>query len=548
MKEFLKKHGGFILLMLIILGGGCLRFYGLDWGLPNRYHTDENAFINAVNAMRKAPRLNYLNPKWFYHPSLGMYVLCVMAKATSFFRELDLPTVHLLGRLYAAFCGTLSVWAVYLVGKKLYSGASGLLSALFLACTVIHIQNSHYFTPDVPLTLYLLLAMFFAADIYEGGRRRSYVLAGVFSGVAMATKYWAPTMLMVVVAHLIRFFSQKERGLSRLISVNLLCGILAAFITFFLCSPYVILDYREAFPRIIRWAAITAGRIPQVWALHCEKTTPYSFHLLKLFPWAMGLPLEVAGFLGLVWAFFRHRKADLLVLSWIVVNFLLIGSWYIKFTRYILPLVPFLCITGARFLVELYKGRSTRRGRILAGGATVAVALLSGVYACMFTAVYAQPHSRTAAAGWIRENLAPGSLVVVDGPSNVRIPVRKEDPAWSRFRFRYLDFIPLFIGNPPREEKERYLKEILSGADALVLNEAYRRYYEAAGDLYPVENRFWDDLFSGRLGFRLVETFKTYPKLGPFFINDDAAEMSFAFSDHPAVYVFIKTLSNGVME
>ena len=108
-----------ILLLVIITGfGGFLRFSGLDWGLPWRYHVDENAFINAANAMSKAPHFNYLNPKWFYHPSLNIYLVCLLSRIYSIFAVLTLPKVHLLGRMNSAFWGTISIPMLYLLDRK----------------------------------------------------------------------------------------------------------------------------------------------------------------------------------------------------------------------------------------------------------------------------------------------------------------------------------------------------------------------------------------------------------------------------------------------
>ena len=47
-------------------------------------------------------------------------------------------------------------------------------------------------------------------------------------------------------------------------------------------------------------------------------------------------------------------------------------------------------------------------------------------------------------------------------------------------------------------------------------------------------------MYEGRLGFDLVETFTSYPRLGPLVINDGAAEEAFTFYDHPKVLIFRK--------
>ena len=47
--------------------------------------------------------------------------------------------------------------------------------------------------------------------------------------------------------------------------------------------------------------------------------------------------------------------------------------------------------------------------------------------------------------------------------------------------------------------------------------------------------------FDGNLGFELVAVFESYPQIGPFVINDQAAEEAFTFYDHPKVFIFKKS-------
>jgi YYY domain-containing protein len=47
--------------------------------------------------------------------------------------------------------------------------------------------------------------------------------------------------------------------------------------------------------------------------------------------------------------------------------------------------------------------------------------------------------------------------------------------------------------------------------------------------------------FDGNLGFDLVAVFESYPSIGPFVINDQAAEEAFTFYDHPKVLIFKKS-------
>ena len=52
--------------------------------------------------------------------------------------------------------------------------------------------------------------------------------------------------------------------------------------------------------------------------------------------------------------------------------------------------------------------------------------------------------------------------------------------------------------------------------------------------------QYYRDLFDGRLGFKLVKTFKIYPSLFGLTINDDDAELTFRLFDHPRVFVFLR--------
>ena len=55
---------------------------------------------------------------------------------------------------------------------------------------------------------------------------------------------------------------------------------------------------------------------------------------------------------------------------------------------------------------------------------------------------------------------------------------------------------------------------------------------------YDVVSDYYDDLFSGRLGFELVLHLKTSPSLFGFSINDEPAEFTFTLFDHPEIFLF----------
>ena len=62
--------------------------------------------------------------------------------------------------MVSALAGTLTVVLIVLLGARLYGSRVGLLAGLLLAACVLHLQNSRYLTTDVPLTFFVMLALY----------------------------------------------------------------------------------------------------------------------------------------------------------------------------------------------------------------------------------------------------------------------------------------------------------------------------------------------------------------------------------------------------
>jgi 4-amino-4-deoxy-L-arabinose transferase and related glycosyltransferases of PMT family len=82
---------------------------------------------------------------------------------------------------------------VFLLGKKI-SGSTrfAFLSVVFLNLTVFFNLHSVVATPDAPLLFFWSASMYFYFKaINEGNKLSDWLLAGVFAGVAQASKYTA---------------------------------------------------------------------------------------------------------------------------------------------------------------------------------------------------------------------------------------------------------------------------------------------------------------------------------------------------------------------
>lgn len=139
-----------------------------------------------------------------------------------------------LGRAYSVLAGVGTVALTYLLGSRCYNRVVGFLGALFLTFTVLHIQLCHYSAFDVTLAFFIMLSLYFFERIQARGTLAAYALAGVAMGAAVATKFSATTLpLLMFLPHLLFLFSLSFKR-ERPWRVGVAVGVSAvAVVTFF---------------------------------------------------------------------------------------------------------------------------------------------------------------------------------------------------------------------------------------------------------------------------------------------------------------------------
>jgi hypothetical protein len=437
------------------------------------------------------------------------------------------------------------------------------LAAVFLAFTVLHVRDSHFYTVDVAFTFFVLLVVLFAAAIAEEGQTQSYMLGGIFAGMAMATKQTALMVLPVLMtAHIVAAFKEqrvswaavKKIGLSRRFWGLLLLPVVIAGFTFLLFDPFVLMNPR----RFLQMAQIVEqfviGTNQPHWSFQFTGTT-IAYWFTNLLYFGMGPLLELVGLVGLFWALIKRRTADILILAFLIPYFCFVGDGYMKFIRYAVPLLPFLALLGARFLVNLWDLSATKKARLAVGGLTAAVVVISGLYTLAYLHIYAQEDVRIRAAKWIHHEIPPSSTILID--SSAATPLigsRFFEPEFygrtvvendmyvtknDHFNIKILNLLT----SPPRPPLppvwwQSYLPERLAGVEYIIMSDEHYEQYSHRAETYPVVMKFYRDLFRGALGYQLIKEFKTYPSLLGYHLNDDRAELTFRLFDHPRIWIF----------
>ena len=196
--HFLTKAMWTILGIAIFLLAAALRFYGLNWDEGFNYtpHPDERAILMKVMELSPVQEMNSffdkdsssLNPKWFAYGSFPLYLLkftYAISSQLDFFEQYDIRTI---GRFVSGAADLVTLGLVYLIGKRLSGKFVGVAAASLLAVSVISIQNSHFYTVDSLLTLFITASLYLAVEFTKTGKNRYLVLTGAMIGFALGCK------------------------------------------------------------------------------------------------------------------------------------------------------------------------------------------------------------------------------------------------------------------------------------------------------------------------------------------------------------------------
>jgi len=212
----------------------------------------------------------------------------------------------------------------------------------------------------------------------------------------------------------------------------------ACIASFALTSPFVLLD----FSKFLTDFSFESNHL-QAGHLSIILGRGWIHHLRFSLFYGLGGFFLATGLIGIFFLHRQHSRQAAVLLCFPIVYYLLIGRGYTVFSRYSLPLVPFLAITAACLLTVL------RRRSFWLAGACALAALLPGLWTSLHSdQLLAQRDSRLLAADWLQENATDSSLIVFD------------TSAWAIPRLTMAQAaIPLF-GEPDRTEIKPNLKRL----------------------------------------------------------------------------------------
>lgn len=372
--------------VLIALGIG-YRVRGLLWGLPGEtrclrtYASDESEPVRFIANMNPA-RLDFdfddpesPFPSALYSPGT-IYGMAATVKAANLLGLLPLAgrsyyethpdaadRLYIASRSFVLITGILTLWAVFLFGRALYTSEVGWVAAALLAINPVHMIYSFLIDNHVLMVLAATLSFFFASRVLRHGRTRDYALAGFCAGLAMCNAlHGVLSFAFLLFVHL----AATARGGWRAVLLDrrpwlaglcLVVGVVVEYPYY----PYHLATDWDKFTSIFSLVDATS---------HVDVSMPW-FYLVEGFVATLGGPLYAVAIVAGLFALRRHRAADLVSLGFIalVLAFLCRQQWqYIRYMLMVFP--PLYCLIGAAVFVS-----PPSRGWRIAAGVLLLVAV-----------------------------------------------------------------------------------------------------------------------------------------------------------------------------
>jgi hypothetical protein len=426
-------------LPIVLFIAVAVRLWGLGFGLPYIMARPDEAEIGgaAVGFLS-----GDLRPPAFQWPTLFPYITAAIyvvyfvltqpftgyatlgAFAESRYQSVA-PFLYIT-RSLSAVMGVMTVWWVYAICRRLFDDAIAIVAALFLALAFLHVRDSHFGVTDVAMTGLVVLTMLAILKWRQTGNVLHAAAAGLAAGLAASTKYNGFGVSVPFVVALGQRVVEDRRARTatdarRRLVQGLLAFGAALAIGFFGASPYILIDWSRFVNDVSGVGMHLAGGHGMILG------RGWSYYARVVLPAAIGWPMFAAGAAGVLILLITRLRDAAILFAFPVAYYLVAGRGYTVFARYIIPVLPFLCIAAAWLVVtgvRVVARRATPavRGALVAAAA-IAVVAPTARKALLLDRLLATTDNRVIVARALVETLPPNSVMYQSGETYGYVPM-----------------------------------------------------------------------------------------------------------------------------
>ena len=520
------------------------RLYNLGWGAPFYFHPDERNIAFSITQLRFPSQMN---PHFFAYGSFPLYViyftsiiysfiLCILQVQNTCHALLSpsFESIILSSRFLSAVLGILLIPSIFLIGKKIKDTTTGFIASTLAVFSTGLIQYAHFGTFEMWLTFLALWLFYFCLSFMKSNNIRDYIISSIIFGLLLATKI---SILSLFIGPLFIFINSNTKGINfslyLISSIKRLFGFcLIVSVVFIVTSPFVILDFLSFYASIHYESRVALGTLPVFYTGSFYNTLPVIFQFLYIYPFITN-PFSTVFFICalpffLITIIKKPSRPYLLLIIFYCLLFFPQAFLFTKWTRYIIPTLPFLYLLLGIVLSEIKKTWIKTF--------YITLVIISFFYSSLFLyTVYIKSDTRQLARLWATQHIPASNHILTEVYDLGILPFNNFFSNITLFNFYNLD---------DRGSKEQYvLSNILMTTDTIVLpSQRIIRNRLLQEESFPKGNFFYNNLLHNKNSFeKIYETpcdifCKILYNGNPIFSVEETATVF----DRPTVFIFQK--------
>ncbi len=484
------------------------RFCFLNWGNDFFFNPDENNMATSVAQMS----FENLHPNFFAYGQFPLFL--------TFFTTFkhDFSSIVLTMRFWSALFSSLSILFFYLIAKNIFSLKKiAYLFALLLIFTPGLIQSAHFGTTESILIFVFSVNIYLSLNYLKNQKKIYLFFSILISALGLASKITAVFFVLPIYLSLFLVLLKNKKFLNFILSSIIFTFLFLLLSILF--SPFNLIDFSNFKSTMIYETSIATGQSKVFYTRQFENTIPYIFQFKNIFPYANGIFIYLFSFIGFIIFILNTKKLIstnknklLIILFPSVIYFLYSGQLFIKWSRFMSPLF----FIGSFFCLYFIKKIKNNYLTFV----LVMLMISPGIY---FVSKYFKPDNRVVASSWINSNIPLNSYVFSESGNVVNIPISN-----SKINVNHFDFY--------NNQNQNDLLMDLFKSDYIIIPS--RRVFKNQNNKnYPLSFKYYQNLFSGKLGFQEIKKFNNQKD---FILNSENAEETWSVFDNPTIRIYKK--------
>ncbi len=414
----------------------------------------------------------------------------------------------------AAFigCGAL----VYILARRFAGALSSALASAVLLFSLGYAVHSKFLTVDILLAFFMLAAFYFALRIYENGKTRDYLIAGLFAGIAAGVKYNGIFVIVALAVIHLMLCHNGRRGLREtFFNRNLALAFLWTPLGMFIADPAILLNFHEFLSDVYVNLSIVRFYEGETEGTSYGKILAYSLELFGPLGCAFVFISNFSALYFLLNKLLSQKARVLLAVSLVLFlsYFTVMGSSPNMTVRYVLPIYVFLVPACAFFFSLIGRKPSLLLGSVI---------LLYGSTCLWIVGERFAADPRMQAIMWVKEN-AGGSVLesshyspdwkVIIGDSYQTVTMPNINPNKMPILQKLFDpdsFISSSIDEVTRRRSSAHFSFYtpeslrLRAPDYVTVHSHFADQFLRNEDVFPQIADYFRQLLAGKLNYRIV--------------------------------------------